>query len=82
MEADLTAFLEAYDLVPDVPILPTSPPTAEERASLANVFTAPPVLSPTGDDLRKVAAFTNQVKSKVDSARAILRFLSQLPKRA
>jgi len=77
VEADLTAFLEAYDLVPTVPTLPSSPATAEERASLANAFAAPPVLSPTGDDLRKVAAFTDQVKGKVDSARAILNMVRE-----
>jgi len=80
VEADLTAFLEAYGLVPTesrtaAPTLPTAAPTAEERTALANAFAAPPVLSPTGDDLRKVAAFTDQVKGKVDSARAILNMV-------
>lgn len=77
METDLTAFLKAYGLVPTEsrtaePSLSTAPATAEERVALASAFAAPPILSPTGDDLRKVAAFTDQVKGKVDSARAIL----------
>jgi hypothetical protein len=73
---DVTAFLEAYGLAPAAsPTVPNTPATAEERTALANAFAAPPVLSPTGDDLRKVAAFTDQIKGKVDSARAILNMV-------
>ena len=49
--------------------------TLAEREAMAAFFAPSPVISETGDDIRKIAKFTDAVKGKVDSARAILNMV-------
>lgn len=76
LSPDLEQFLTDFSIDSKVEVADFSTPVSTtERENLATFFSAPPTLSGTGDDLRKVAAFTEEIKGKVDSARAILNMV-------